>query len=620
MRPVALRRIGALLLGLGLLGSLAVSPVLAASITVNVLGDTTADDGFCTLREAIIAANTDIASGGTIGECVAGSGSDVITFSLGGTITLTSDLPIIFTNMSIAGGGAITVSGNSLYRMFNANASGTLSLSGLTITEGLNPTGGGGIKNSSGTVTVADSTIIDNHTVGAVGGGGIYNSGTMTVTNTTISGGNAFDGGGIYNDTAASLIVVGSTISGNVAVVGGGIYSAGTMTATNTTISGNTSANTGGGIHSTGTLTVADSTISGNTAPNGGGIFNNGAASVTNSTISGNTANSNGGGIFTNGGGNLVVTTSTISGNTALFAAGGILSQGGAALVITNSTISGNTSSANGGGILNTSPATVTNSTISGNGSAAGGGGISAQGTEQLLNTIVAGNTAPTGPDIDFVAETITTSIIGVPGGKTLADILVSAGLANNGGPTKTIALALVAGNPAIDTATGAVCAASPVNALDQRGQPRPTACDIGAYEAQSPTVAAQPNASVAATSASGAAVTYTTPAGTDEQGGVVAVTCLPASGSTFPVGSTTVTCTATDAVGHTGTRTFQVNVGSFVLPDAAMAQPSSRSPGLLSLIGLLGLLGVVGLRQATRTRRHQLGWRAASAFHSRAR
>jgi hypothetical protein len=227
------------------------------------------------------------------------------------------------------------------------------------------------------------------------------------------------------------------------------------------------------------------------------------------------------------------------------------------------------------------------------------------------VNTIIAGNSTggnPSGAEVADNLETTTTSIIGVPGGKTLADILVPAGLADNGGPTKTIALALVVGNPAIDTATGATCAAAPINALDQRGRARPAACDIGAYEAQPPSVAAHANVSVAATSASGAVVTYTPPAGTNEQGGAAAVACLPASGSTFPVGTSTVTCTATDAVGHSATGSFQVLVSAFVLPDAATAQSTSGSPGLLSLIGLLGLLGAVGLRQRTRTRRHGLG------------
>ena len=56
----------------GLLLAYGASPAQAATITVNSLADTTADDGQCTLREAITAANTDNASG----ECAAGSGWD----------------------------------------------------------------------------------------------------------------------------------------------------------------------------------------------------------------------------------------------------------------------------------------------------------------------------------------------------------------------------------------------------------------------------------------------------------------------------------------------------------------------------------------------------------------
>ncbi len=46
----------------------------AATITVNTNADVEADDGDCTLREAIIAANTDTASGVMTDECAAGSG------------------------------------------------------------------------------------------------------------------------------------------------------------------------------------------------------------------------------------------------------------------------------------------------------------------------------------------------------------------------------------------------------------------------------------------------------------------------------------------------------------------------------------------------------------------
>ena len=203
----------------------------------------------------------------------------------------------------------------------------------------------------------------------------------------------------------------------------------------------------------------------------------------------------------------------------------------------------------------------------------------------------------------------VTTSIIGLPAGKTLADILVPAGLADNGGPTQTIALALVAGNPAIDAATSGVCAAAPVNALDQRGMPRPAACDIGAYEAQPPTIAAHANVTAAVSPAAPLAVTYTPPAGTDEQGGTAAVACLPASGSSFAVGSTTVTCTATDAVAHTASGSFQVIVSAVAaptppsptatpkpLPNAALPSGTNALPALLSMLVLVSLLGLVAL------------------------
>jgi hypothetical protein len=57
---------------------------------------------------------------------------------------------------------------------------------------------------------------------------------------------------------------------------------------------------------------------------------------------------------------------------------------------------------------------------------------------------------------------------------------------------------------------------------------------------------------SVNATSAAGATVNYPTPAASDEALSTVSVSCLPASGSTFATGNTTVTCTAIDTDGDT--------------------------------------------------------------------
>jgi len=74
----------------------------AATIIVNSTADTVANDGVCTLREAIIAANTNTVSGAAAGECAAGQASptvDTIAFNIPGsgvhTIIPTSALPAI---------------------------------------------------------------------------------------------------------------------------------------------------------------------------------------------------------------------------------------------------------------------------------------------------------------------------------------------------------------------------------------------------------------------------------------------------------------------------------------------------------------------------------------------
>src|SRR5204863_9986038 len=80
----------------------------------------------------------------------------------------------------------------------------------------------------------------------------------------------------------------------------------GTLTLTNSTVSGNRAnfagGSKGGGIFNLGTLTLTNSTVSGNTVTHGygGGIFNGGTLTLSNSTVSGNSASSSGGGIFTN--------------------------------------------------------------------------------------------------------------------------------------------------------------------------------------------------------------------------------------------------------------------------------------------------------------------------------
>ena len=66
----------------------------------------------------------------------------------------------------------------------------------------------------------------------------------------------------------------------------------------------------------------------------------------------------------------------------------------------------------------------------------------------------------------------------------------------------------------------------------------------------------------VDATGPGGKSVTYTASA-TDDRDPAPGLVCSPASGARFPIGTTTVTCTATDAAGNPGVGHFAVNVRS---------------------------------------------------------
>ncbi len=79
----------------------------------------------------------------------------------------------------------------------------------------------------------------------------------------------------------------------------------------------------------------------------------------------------------------------------------------------------------------------------------------------------------------------------------------------------------------------------------------------------------------VPAPDANGALVTYALPTATDNDDPNPVVSCLPASGSLFPLGSTTVTCTATDAVGNTSSVTFTVEVVDATPPAVVCPAPS---------------------------------------------
>jgi CSLREA domain-containing protein len=389
----------------------------AASITVTtpLVDEAMTDNGNCTLREAVQAANTNA----TVDVCVHGGGTALDTISIpAGTVTLAGaaaddlnaggDLDVTVGAASgpltIQGAGAAstTIDGNDLDRVIHlvdSISTNALTIQDLTIRDGNPPSTdpGGGISNgagitnlhlesaavtsnesdgpggglfvlgSSGTsVTINDSTISDNSTSHPDGGGGLRLSvvpgpGTLTVTDSTISGNDATDTSNAGK--AAGLALIGLPL---------------TATLSGTTVSGNDNSSIDGGgisLNNNTSLTVQDgSRISGNFVRDlgatggevggnarGGGIFSipgtNTTLTVRDSEVSGNSASAGGGGGIelntTNATNHLLLDRATVSGNTA-GGGGGIV--GGGTVELVNSTVSGNTASepddGEGGGIF----------------------------------------------------------------------------------------------------------------------------------------------------------------------------------------------------------------------------------------------------------------------------
>ncbi len=303
----------------GALGSLAVTqPAMAAAIPCTVAG----------LTAAITTAN------GT-------PGGGTVTLPSGCVYTLTATnnstdggtgLPVITGKVTLQGNGATitrsTASGTPAFRVFDVATAGSLTLTSLTLSNGLANNGvqGGGAIFNHGTLSVTGSTFTGNSSPATSGtsGGGIDSSGTLTVTTSTFTGNTAQEGGGIFNQKTAT--VTNSTFTNNKATIYGG----------------------GALLNAAGTMTVTGDTFSGNTGPGGGAIDNDTTLNISDSTFFNNTGGSNGGGGVENFG-TTTITQSTLSGNTSPYGAD-ILNYTGFTLSISMSIVAGGLSGANCGG------------------------------------------------------------------------------------------------------------------------------------------------------------------------------------------------------------------------------------------------------------------------------
>jgi|GEM_PF-649418 len=438
------RQLGASLAGMAL--ALALSGAPAAHAFPPAPPSARINGTDCDLADAIVAANTDTATG----VCAAGtSGADTIElldnvnlYSVNnGSGASVNGLPLITSEITIEGAG-FTIArdgGAPQFRILAVEPSGDLTLNNMTISGGSLPAGanGGGIV-SRGALTLNNSTISGNSTSGSNRGGGIHSSGTLVMNNSTVSGNSAGGGGGIYS--GGTLAMNNSTVSGNSANSAGGIFNNGTGTLSNSTVSGNSANSVGGGIINNGTVTLTNSTVSGNSGTESGGIRNNGTGTLTNSTVTGNTANTRGGGIYN--GDTLTLERSLITGNTAP-----------SAQEIENAydfLYSGTINSNN----------------------------FSVFGHSGQTNAQAFYGFTPSGSDI------IATSDGTMP---TALSAILDTTLQVNA-PGNTATHALVTGSPAVDAAPNGP-------ATDQRGVARPQGCafDIGAFEVEQSCVVNEP-------------------------------------------------------------------------------------------------------------------------------
>jgi len=493
-------------------------PAHAANITVDAGVVVIANDGDCSLREAIINANDNAA---THADCTGGDpGPDTITLPAASTFTVpdvdnTTDgengLPSITSEITIDGNGSIIerdTGAADTFRLFHVAAGGDLTLDATTVRYGIaddDPDDYGGGILSFGYLDIRNGSVISGNYATEDGGGIAAFESSVTITGSTVGGNSAVEaGGGIFGEFV-DMEITGSTISGNTAVfLGGGVTAyAGSVSIVDSMVSSNT-AGFGGGVVAVGasypytnSLTIAGSTIAGNTAYaflGGGGVlvaFSD--AEITQSTISGNFAPI-GGGVTALQYGGVDIDHSAITGNTAIYG-GGVaalyfIAPGPGATTITNSTISGNTAYSDGGGILTVLPASgsslvLRNSTITANVAPYGGGIASFDGTTTLTNTIIANHAYGGDCDgavfasLDFNLDSDGTCNLTGPND-------IPNGFANLGPlalnpPGTTATHALLPGSDAINAGD---CSGGAVTD-DQRGVPRPQgpACDIGAFE-----------------------------------------------------------------------------------------------------------------------------------------
>jgi CSLREA domain-containing protein len=348
--------------------------VFAGSAAAMTVTTTTDGGGGCSLREAIEAVNTNNA-GGPCGAL--GNGTTAIELPAG-HYTLSGGELSVAANANLAIVGAdpedpseTAIDGNEQSRVFSVASSAHATLDGVEVTGGATlhgtdasaPGGSGGVGEDGGGILNRGSLTLEHVllTANTTGRGG--DGGNGAIANTAVrnggganSGGN---GGGICNESGASLTVYGSTISANRTGDGG----AG-----------------GAGAHGSGGLgnvpEGGDGGIGGH-AGDGGGIYNAGDATIDTTTVSANETGRGGPGGY---GGEGADATEGFSAGLGGWGARG----GNSGLLYSEGGVPVYAEEGGGGGIANLGTLTMTASTIADNNTGAGGiGGVAGLGGER---------------------------------------------------------------------------------------------------------------------------------------------------------------------------------------------------------------------------------------------
>lgn len=242
---------------------------LANTITVDTLVDEAAtDNGNCTLREAILAANTDAA----VDTCAAGgTGSDTINFAVAGFINLVDALPKVDEPLEIVGPGAaeLNIAGNQFaWPIVGGNTAG------IFLFEGASPLTSDVMPFKLKGLTLVAGTNLNSPLAGTGTGGciSVRNQSDLTLDHVRIR--NCYSGsrgGAIHFETPAAFIALGK--SG--------------LTVLWSQIDYNQSSGFGGGIYvaSDADVAIRYSTINNNLGQSGGGGLAMKPASATGATL-----------------------------------------------------------------------------------------------------------------------------------------------------------------------------------------------------------------------------------------------------------------------------------------------------------------------------------------------